>query len=138
MRKAVNLKPFPNKENGTEQLPLFGDIWCGPPHDSDLPPFSRKLKLKIKGRFRIKGESMAGEDILPGDEVVVRFTSFCLPGMLCALITPDGFQLKRFRALPNERVLLENSNPMFKDRDFDGNQVVIIGIVTSVLRKAAR
>ncbi len=87
--------------------------------------------------LEVKGESMTGEHIVPGDLVVVRKTSSCEPGSLVVAIVDGETTVKRF-ARKGTRVVLEPANPAYEPIELSGergDRAAVIGAVVGVIRR---
>jgi repressor LexA len=122
-------------------VPLLGDVAAGSgvlaeENVEEVLPLPEQLTGR--GRLfllRVRGESMVGDAILPGDLVVVRQQEDAEPGEVVVAGIPGGEatvkRLKRRRG----KIVLVPSNPAFEEMEFLPGEVTIYGKVVSVLRK---
>jgi len=81
--------------------------------------------------LEVRGESMVGAGILPGDTVVVRPQSTAEHGQIVVALLGDEATVKRL-SLRDGQVLLLPENPAYTP--IDGNNAKILGRVKAVLR----
>jgi repressor LexA len=122
-------------------VPLVGDVAAGSgvlaeENVEEVLPVPEMLTGR--GRLfmlRVRGESMIGDGILPGDLVVARQQEDAEAGELVVAGIPGGEatvkRLKRRRG----KVVLVPSNPAFDEMEYQPGDVTIYGKVVSVLRK---
>ena len=82
--------------------------------------------------LRVKGDSMIGAGILPGDLVVVRPQQTAEQGEIVVALLGDEATVKRF-SRKDGRILLLPENPDYDP--IDGTDAVILGKVKAVVRK---
>jgi repressor LexA len=87
--------------------------------------------------LRVRGESMTGAGILPGDIVVVRRQSRAEPGEIVVALVGDEATVKRLR-VRGKRVELHPENPAFEPVVPDPKQLSILGKVVEVRRYLER
>lgn len=122
-------------------VPLVGDVAAGTgvlAEESVEEVLALPEGLTGRGHLfmlRVRGESMIGDGILPGDLVVVRQQEDAESGDVVVAGIPGGEatvkRLKRRRG----KVVLVPSNPAFDDLEFLPGEVTIYGKVVTVLRK---
>ncbi len=83
--------------------------------------------------LRVRGESMTGAGILPGDIVVVRRQETARPGEIVVALVGDEATVKVFRRR-GRRVVLEPANPAFEPIVPDPRELRILGRVVEVRR----
>lgn len=83
--------------------------------------------------LRVRGQSMTGAGILPGDVVIVRRQSTADPGDIVVAVVDDEATVKRLRVRKN-RVELHPENPRFKPIVPDPEDLVLLGKVIEVRR----
>lgn len=82
--------------------------------------------------LKVKGESMTGAGILPGDYVIIRSQTTAEDGQIVAALLDDEATLKRFFR-DRDAVRLEPENPSMSA--IHAAQVNILGVVVSLLRR---
>ena len=114
-------------------VPVVGVVAAGPPilaqeNVEDYLPYEDD-----EGCFalRVKGDSMIGAGILPGDRVVVRPQPDADDRDLVIALLGDEATVKRL-SKQGGRVLLLPENPAYEP--IDGREAVILGKVRAVLR----
>ena len=106
-------------ENVSETVPVPADM-CG---DGDM------------FMLQVRGDSMIGAGILPGDYIVVRQQSEVRNGDLVAAGIPgDEATVKTFHR-KGATVVLEPANPAHQPIELPANEVTIYGKVVTVLRR---
>lgn len=121
-------------------LPLLGTIAAGSPILADqnveqLMPVPAEMVRNIREAFllRIKGDSMAGEGIMPRDLVVIKPQKVASQGDLVAVMVEDEATVKRIHFdKPNVRLM--PSNPAYDPIVVRGEDAHIIGKVIGLLR----
>lgn len=130
----------PGAEARTRDVPILGRIAAGTPilaaeHIEEVMP----LPVELVGNgpvflLEVKGDSMIGAGIHPGDLVAVRSQPDAIDGEIVAvLIDGDEATVKRLRRRGGE-VILESENPLYEPMVFSTG-VELIGKVVSVLRR---
>ncbi|MCW5941625.1 MAG: transcriptional repressor LexA [Fimbriimonadaceae bacterium] len=122
-------------------LPLLGSIAAGAPitaqeNVEDLIPVPSEMVRSIEHAFllRVKGDSMAGEGILPRDLVVVRPQPTANHGDLVAFLVGEEATVKRIH-FDAKSIRLVPSNPAYDpivvDRSRDDARVIgrIVGLI---------
>ncbi len=128
------------RSDRVRDIPLLGRIAAGTPIlaaedvDEVLP-----LPVDLVGNdpvflLEVKGDSMIGAGIFPGDLVAIRSQKDAHDGeIVAALIDGEEATVKRLRRIDG-KVVLESENPNYEPMVFtDG--VELIGKVVSVLRR---
>lgn len=144
--RLVRLTPKGRLSIGEGGLPLLGEIPAGPlaatlaepidvVEDSDLLPWQQGDFL-----LRVKGDSMTGDGILPGDLVLLRPEIDCVQGEIAAIQAGDDYEgtLKHVFVELNH-VRLHASNPTCEDiiiprKEWRG----IAGVFRGLVRRANR
>ncbi|MBW2109651.1 MAG: repressor LexA [Deltaproteobacteria bacterium] len=83
--------------------------------------------------LRVRGRSMTGAGILPGDVVIVRQQPSADPGDIVVAMVDDEATVKRLRVRKN-RVELHPENPHFKPIVPETGDLVLLGKVIEVRR----
>lgn len=125
-------------------LPILGTVPAGP---LDLATEEVEGALSVdttvarRGDFllRIRGESMTGDHILPGDLALVRPQATARNGDLVVALVDHEATLKRYRKTEST-VVLEPSNPEFSPIEItpERGDLRIIGRVRAVIRLTDR
>jgi repressor LexA len=84
--------------------------------------------------LRVRGESMIGEGILPGDVVIVRRQSSARSGEIVVALVGDEATVKRLR-LRGKRVELHPANPRYEVLAPDPGELRILGKVVELRRR---
>jgi len=123
-------------------LPVLGEIAAGPPVFAEgvVEAYAERLAdlLPVEpGDFllRVRGDSMVGIGIRPGDYVVVRpYAGEPPAGAVVVVLLPDEetATLKRYYR-KGDRVVLRSENPRYPDRVFKPEEVRVQGEVVAHL-----
>ncbi len=123
----------------TVLAPLLGQVPAGAldeaieDPDGYLPVAARGAAADELFALRVRGESMTGVGILPGDIVIVRRQPTAAPGDIVVALVDNDATVKTFR--PRGRhVELRPANPAFDPIVLDAGAVVILGRVIEVRR----
>jgi repressor LexA len=123
-------------------VPLLGRVPAGPldtaveDPDGFVPVQTRYSPDELFG-LRVRGESMTGAGILPGDVVVVRRQPSASSGDIVVARVGDEATVKRLR-LRRRRVELHPENPEFDVLIPDPDEVSLLGKVVEVRRRLDR
>ncbi|MCY4074195.1 MAG: transcriptional repressor LexA, partial [Acidobacteria bacterium] len=101
--------------------------------DGYLPVDARGAEAGDLFALRVRGESMTGVGILPGDLVIVRRQPTARNGDLVVARVGDEATVKTFRSR-GRRVELRPENPAFAPIVLDAGAVAILGKVIEVRR----
>ncbi|MGQ0744184.1 MAG: transcriptional repressor LexA [Acidimicrobiales bacterium] len=122
-------------------VPLVGEVAAGTgllaaENVEDIHPLPADLTGEgTLFMLRVRGESMIGAGILPGDFAVVRSGADVAKGdVVVAGIPGDEATIKTY-SRRGTRVVLLASNPDFEPIDLPANQVTIYGKVVTILRR---
>ena len=125
-------------EPPTVLVPLLGRVPAGELDtavedlEGYLPIRSRRSPGELFG-LRVRGESMTGAGILPGDVVVVRRQPRAEKGDIVVALVEDEATVKRF-VVRRGRVELHPENPDFDPIVPDPRDLAILGKVIEVRR----
>jgi repressor LexA len=132
--------PSPADKSSSTDLPILGTVPAGP---LDLAVEDMEGVLAVdttvgkKGDFllRVRGESMIGDHIKPGDLALIRPQVTAQNGDLVVALVDDEATMKRYRRTKNT-VVLEPSNPSYTPIEItkDKRDMRIIGKVKAVIR----
>ena len=123
----------------TVLAPLLGRVPAGAldeaieDPDGYLPVDARGAAAGDLFALRVRGESMTGAGILPGDLVIVRRQPTAANGDVVVARVGDEATVKTFRTR-GRRVELHPENPAFEPIVLDAGEVVILGKVIEVRR----
>jgi repressor LexA len=125
-------------------VPILGTVPAGP---LDLAVQEEENTLILDpsiaddGTFllKVKGDSMTGDHILPGDMVLVKKQDTASEGDLVVLLIGEEVTLKRFRR-DGEKITLIPSNPDHRPLVIDSNseEIKIVGKIKAVIRLTDR
>ncbi len=93
----------------------------------DQPPDDEIFAL------RVRGESMTGAGILPGDVVIVRRQSVAAPGDIVVALVGEEATVKRLR-YRGDRPVLHAENPAFPPLEPEPGALMLLGKVIEVRR----
>ncbi len=122
----------------TVMVPLLGRVqagsWVTALEDLEdyLPLQSRHAPDELFS-LRVRGESMTGAGILPGDVVFVHRQPTASSGSIVVALVEDEATVKRLRRR-GRRVELHPENPDFEVMVPDPRQLTILGVVIEVRR----
>jgi repressor LexA len=126
----------------TRLVPLLGRVPAGPLNiatedlEGYLPIQGHRSDDDLFG-LRVRGESMTGAGILPGDIVVVRRQPAADSGDIVVALIGGEATVKRFRIRRN-RVELHPENPAFEAIIPDPSELTLLGKVIEVRRYLER
>src|SRR5262245_18163146 len=120
-------------------VPLLGHVQAGAlttaveSMEAWVPVHSRHRSEELFA-LRVRGESMIGAGIMPGDIVIVRRQSTANPGDVVVALVDDEATVKRLRKLPGSQVGLEPEKPAFEMIVRPAEAVLLLGKVIEVRR----
>lgn len=121
-------------------VPLVGTIAAGIPitateNVEELVPVPAEMVRNVEGAFalRVKGDSMIGEHIMPGDLVVIRPQASAENGDLVAVLLGDEATVKRIQ-FDNGQVRLIAANPAYDPIEVRREDSRIMGRVIGLVR----
>ncbi len=130
---------LPGEERPPFLVPLLGRVPAGP-MDAAVEDLEGYLPVDGQGSpedlfaLRVKGQSMIGAGILPGDVVIVRRQPTARSGEIVVARIGDEATVKRLR-LRRGRVELHPENPAFDPIVPEEESFEILGKVTELRRK---
>lgn len=134
------LAPVPGKREGALAIPVLGTIAAGTPilavenvESYVLVPEEMAAPGGSLFALRVRGDSMIGDGILPGDLVIIRHQRSIGSGELAAVLIGDEATVKRIK-LDREKALLLSSNPQYEPIVIDREDSRIIGKVIGLIR----
>lgn len=140
----VQFEPISGAAMGSRpvaHVPLVGDVAAGTgvlaeEHVEDVLP----LPADLTGEgplfmLRVRGDSMIGAGILPGDYVVVRSQPDAQPGELVVAGIPGEEATVKTLQRRRGKIVLVPANPQYEELELAPAEVRIYGRVVTVLRK---
>ena len=127
------------REPRTVLVPVLGRVPAGAfaeaieDPDGYLPVDARGAAPGDLFALRVRGESMIGAGILPGDLVIVRRQPSADNGDIVVALVENEATVKTFRSR-GRRVELRSENPAFQSIVLDAETVAILGKVIEVRR----
>ena len=120
-----------------DQVPLVGHVAAGAPilaeeHVEDYVPFPTGGHPEDYFALRVRGESMLGAGIHPGDLVVVHCQREAVNGEIVVALFDDEATVKTL-SRRDGRVWLLPANPDYQP--IDGTQAQILGKVVALIRQ---
>ena len=125
---------MPNKSN-TKPIPLIGTIAAGTPilaEQNIEDYFNLDSSIHADFALRIKGDSMLGAGIFPGDIVFIRQQCELENGEIGAVLIEDEATLKKFYK-EEDTVVLQPENDFYKPIILTNGNVRILGKLVAVL-----
>ena len=125
------------------QLPVIGQVAAGLPLlavENRIGYVSLDETFSRRGAtfaLVVKGKSMLGAGILPGDKVIVRQQPTADKGKIVVALINDEATVKRYFPQANGKVRLKAENPDFQDIIVAANECSLQGIVIGVHREVA-
>ena len=121
----------------TNQVPVLGNVAAGAPilaeeHVEEYLTFDTGARSGEYFALRVRGESMLGAGILPGDLVVVHAQQDCHNGDIVVALFEDEATVKTLRRKDGHTWLMPE-NPDFKP--IDGTRAQLLGKVVAVVRR---
>ncbi|GGR17952.1 LexA family protein [Deinococcus ruber] len=122
-------------------IPVYGEIAAGPPGHAEQTPGRavRHLEELLGHRdgdylLEVRGESMIGIGVMPGDYVLVRPTQEVLDGEVAVVLIPGehAATLKRLYRFGDEVTLL-SENPLFSRMVYPAEDVQVQGRMLGVI-----
>lgn len=116
-------------------IPIYGEIAAGVPtlaeqNPDDYTPTIEELLGMKEGDFllKVRGDSMIGIGVMPGDHVVIRPTQLVHDGEVAVVLVPgeNTATLKRFYHFGDE-VILRSENPHLAQMSYPAEQVRVQG-----------
>lgn len=121
------------------QLPIIGRIAAGCP----IEPVDQQEILDIAAALwdencfvlEVKGNSMSGEGILDGDNIICKKQEHAKESeIVVAMIDKEKATLKRIHYQPDGSILLEAANPNFGPQTYTPDRVTIKGVFIGLVR----
>lgn len=143
--RGIRLAGAGHEHTGLAYVPLVGEIAAGVPilaqeSIEEMVPVPDSMAESGSETFflRVKGESMIGEGIMPGDLVMIAKTDTVSDGELAAVMVDGEATVKRFRRRGG-LIVLEPANPDYEPIAVDPTaQCAVVGRVIGLLRSYRR
>ena len=125
------------------EVPLLGVVAAGRPIEAIAEARTVSIPQDMLGRFRtfaleVRGDSMIGEHIRPGDIIVVEERQTADNGeMVVALIDGTDVTLKRLY-VEKDHIRLVPANPEMEPICLRHDQVRVLGVVAGLIRHYRR
>ncbi len=119
----------------SKRIPVLGTIAAGLPvmaEENIEDYFNIDSKIKADFALKVKGDSMLGAGILPGDIVFIRQQCTLENGEIGAILMGDSATLKKFYKDENT-IILQAENDTFKPIVLTSGSVKILGKLIAVL-----
>ena len=122
---------------GTQMVPLLGRVHAGG-LEMALEEYEGYLPVQLRGPealfgLRVRGESMTGAGILPGDIVIVRQEAEAASGDIVVALVGDEATIKRL-SLRRGQIELHPENPAFAPIIPGPDECRVLGKVVEVRR----
>lgn len=132
-----NAPPIPPKDiqTNTKSIPLLGTIAAGLPllaEENIEDYFNIDSKIKADFALKVKGDSMLGAGIFPGDIVFIRKQENLENGEIGAVLIEDSATLKKFYK-EKDTIILQAENDFYKPIILTNGDVRILGKLVAVL-----
>lgn len=117
------------------KIPLLGTIAAGLPilaEENIEDYFNLDSKINADFALKIKGDSMLGAGIFPGDIVFIRKQDNLENGEIGAILLEDEATLKKFYK-EDGTVILQSENDFYKPMIFTNGNIRILGKLVAVL-----
>lgn len=124
-----------NIKTGVVPIPLLGTIAAGTPilaEENIEDYFHIDSSIKADFALRIKGDSMVGAGIFPGDIVFIKKQDTLENGEIGAVLIEDSATLKKFFK-SNGTIILQSENDIYKPMVFTDGNIKILGKLVAVL-----
>ena len=134
MDKRYSTERIPNKSN-TKSIPLLGQIAAGTPilaEENIEGYFNLDNKIKADFALKVKGDSMLGAGIFPGDIVFIRQQPNVENGEIGAILIENEATLKKFYR-DNGTIILQAENNKYQPMIFTNGNIKILGKLVATL-----
>lgn len=119
----------------SKRIPLLGTIAAGLPimaEENIEDYFNIDSKIKADFALKVKGDSMLGAGIFPGDIVFIRKQENLENGEIGAVLIEDSATLKKFYK-EKDTIILQAENDFYKPIILTNGDVRILGKLVAVL-----
>ena len=124
-----------NITSGVISIPLVGQIAAGQPllaEENIDDYFNIDTSIKADFALKIKGDSMLGAGIFPGDIVFIKQTCELGNGEIGAILIEDEATLKKFYK-EDDTIILQSENDIYKPMIYKDGNIKILGKLVAVL-----
>jgi repressor LexA len=138
-RGVPTVPAVPTMSGPTQLVPMLGRVQAGAlttafeEHEGWVPVQTRHAGDALFA-LRVRGESMLGAGILPGDIVIVRKDAPAANGDIVVALVEDEATIKRYRRGSAGRIELHPENPAFEVIVRHAAEVLLLGKVIEVRR----
>lgn len=136
INKSDLIEEKPTSTTGAfRSIPLVGTIAAGTPilaEENIEDHFNLDSRIKADFCLKIKGDSMMGAGIFPGDIVFIRQQSNLENGEIGAILLEDEATLKKFYK-EEDTIILQSENDFYKPMIFTDGNIRILGKLVAVL-----
>lgn len=118
-----------------KRYPLIGTIAAGTPilaEENIEDHFNLDSRIKADFCLKIKGDSMMGAGILPGDIVFIRQQNNLENGEIGAILIEDEATLKKFYK-EGDTIILQAENDLYKPIILTNGNIRVLGKLVAVL-----
>jgi repressor LexA len=123
------------------RIPVLGEVAAGRPVEF-LPIVAWRHIRPIRGTrlndsfaaARVIGDSLIDDGIFDGDYVICLLTHEAPDGALVVALTPEGLTVKYLSRQPDGTVLLRGANPDYPNQIWNGEDVLVQGVVKRIER----
>lgn len=132
---TVDIESGEDAKRDYSPIPLVGTIAAGAPilaEENIEDYFNIDSKVKADFCLRIKGDSMAGAGIFPGDIVFIKQQPDLENGEIGAILLENEATLKKFYK-DNDTIILQSENDMYKPIILTNGNVKILGKLVATL-----
>lgn len=129
----INLEKY--SISSPNPIPLLGTIAAGLPilaEDNIEDYFVVDSKIKADFALKVKGDSMLGAGIFPGDYVFIRKQDILENGEIGAVLIENEATLKKFYREDNT-IILQSENDLYKPIILTNGYVKVLGKLVAVL-----
>lgn len=133
--KSENPEILTPKKADVNMIPLLGTIAAGLPllaEENIEDYFNIDSKIKADFALKVKGDSMLGAGIFPGDIVFIRKQENLENGEIGAVLIEDSATLKKFYK-EKDTIILQAENDFYKPIILTNGDVRILGKLVAVL-----
>lgn len=132
------LEPLDLEDDPGIELPLLGYVSAGrpveTPEDRETIRIPRHMARKASYALRVRGHSMADDQIQDGDVIIIEKRATAENGeTVVALINGEKVTLKRFY-VEADGIRLQPANPDMEPLYLRHDEIEILGIVSAVVR----
>ena len=119
----------------SNSIPLVGQIAAGQPllaEENIEDYFNIDTYIKADFALKVKGDSMLGAGIFPGDIVFIRKQEYLENGEIGAILIENEATLKKFYK-ENDTIILQSENDLYKPMIYTNGNLRILGKLVATL-----